>query len=89
LSPARRCWAGEHLPIGLLSVLMLVVFTVGFPVATFFYIQRALQQQTYVDEVFKNFIRTPAARHGCTRTAEQMHRWDCVSLSRKGRLQKE
>jgi hypothetical protein len=44
-------------PIGLVSVLMLVVFTIGFPVATFFYIQRALQTQDHVDEVFKNFIR--------------------------------
>ena len=41
--PGCRCWVGEHLPLGLMALFLLVFFVLGLPVGTFIAVQRLVR----------------------------------------------
>jgi hypothetical protein len=42
-SGSARCWSGDHLAVGAMSVVMLPLFVIAMPVYTFAYIRRMIQ----------------------------------------------
>ena len=43
---AHRCWSGEHLPLGLLAIFLLIFFVIALPVCTFVAVQRLVRRRT-------------------------------------------
>jgi hypothetical protein len=44
--PGCRCWVGEHLPLGLMALFLLVFFVLGLPVGTFIAVQRLVRDRS-------------------------------------------
>jgi hypothetical protein len=44
---ARRCWAGEHLLLGLMAIFLLVFFVLGLPIGTFIAVQRLVRDRSH------------------------------------------
>jgi hypothetical protein len=45
--PGCRCWAGEHLPLGLMALFLLVFFVLGLPIGTFIAVQRLVRDRSH------------------------------------------
>ena len=41
-----RCWVGEHLPLGLMAIFLLVFFVLGLPIGTFIAVQRLVRDRS-------------------------------------------
>ena len=42
-----RCWVGEHLPLGLMAIFLLVFFVLGLPIGTFIAVQRLVRDRSH------------------------------------------
>ncbi len=47
--PGCRCWVGEHLPLGLMAVFLLVFFVMALPLGTFIAVQRLIRGRSRLE----------------------------------------